>query len=85
MQIRNDHRIDGRRKNPGNYAMYVRCQTDPVSRFERWFPELFMFEGSRGILFSTDAPIPIEPLAKCIAAALTYHRDKCHRRGSLRR
>lgn len=73
-------RIDWKPKNPDNYAMYVSCQTSLVERYRQCFPKTFTFDGNRGILFNTGAPIPIEPLSKCIAAALTYHREKRHRR-----
>ena len=69
-------RIDWKSKTPGYYAMYFNCQTNLVERFRNDFADDFEFEGDRAILFPVDRPIPVGPLSKCIAAALTYHRDK---------
>jgi hypothetical protein len=40
------------------------------------FPDDFKFEGNRAIAFDDDEVVPIDALCFCIAAALTYHRDK---------
>lgn len=69
-------RIDWKPKQPQQYAMYFHCQTDLVQRFRAQFPDDFQFDGNRAILFDADQPIPIQPLSRCIAAALTYHLDK---------
>jgi hypothetical protein len=34
----------------------------------------FKFEGNRAIVFDLDETVPVDSLAFCIAAALTYHR-----------
>ena len=69
-------RIDWKSKNPDYYGMYFNCQTNLVERFRKDFADDFEFEGDRAILFPVDKQIPVGPLSKCIAAALTYHRDK---------
>ena len=69
-------RIDWKPKNPDFYGIYVNCQTDLVKRFRREYSDTFQFEGDRAILIPVTEPLPIEQLSKCIAAALTYHRDK---------
>lgn len=69
-------RIDWKSKNPNYYAMYFNCQTNLVERFRKDYPDDFEFEGDRGIMFPVDQPIPVASLSKCVAAALTYHRDK---------
>lgn len=66
-------RID-KRKSPGEYAMYVHCQTTLIEDFRVMFPKTFQFEGNRCIVFSVDRKIPRGPLSRCIAAALTYHQ-----------
>ena len=69
-------RIDWKPKNPDVYGIYVNCQTDLVKRFRREYSDTLQFEGDRAILISVTEPLPIEQLSECIAAALTYHRDK---------
>ena len=69
-------RIDWKPKNPEAYGVYVNCQTDLVDRFRSEFSDTLQFDGNRAILIPVEEPLPIEQLAKCIAAALTYHRDK---------
>ena len=73
-------RIDWKQQNPNFYAMYFNCQTDLLDRFRKDCPGDFEFDGNRAIRFSTNSPIPVDPLSKCIAAALTYHRDKRNNR-----
>ncbi|MEM7132036.1 MAG: DUF1801 domain-containing protein [Chloroflexota bacterium] len=58
------------------YAMYFICNTNLVERFRLMFPEGLHFEGNRAIVFNQGDTLPIEKLSECIAAALTYHRDK---------
>ena len=69
-------RFDWKSKQPDYYGVYFNCKTDLVERFKKEFKNDFTFEGNRAILFRTDEPMPIAALSKCIAAALTYHRDK---------
>ena len=69
-------RIDARKTQPSQYAMYFNCQTDLVSTFRTLFPTEFTFEGQRAIVFDVAKPIPKDALAFCIAAALTYHLAK---------
>lgn len=69
-------RIGWKQKNPSQYAMYFHCQTDLIERFRTLFPSEFRFEGNRAIVFEETDSVAIDSLAVCIAAALTYHRDK---------
>ncbi len=69
-------RIDWKPKNPDVYGVYVSCQTDLVGRFRSEFSDTLQFDGNRAILIPVAEPLPIEQLSKCIATALTYHRDK---------
>jgi hypothetical protein len=42
----------------------------------RIFRTELKFEGNRAIVFDESDAVPTDALAVCIAAALTYHRDK---------
>ncbi len=77
-------RIAWKEATPDEYAIYFHCQTTLVESFRAWFPEAFRFEGNRRIVFGKDDVVPLEPLSICIAAALTYHRDKRAKRGLVR-
>ncbi|NNM34468.1 MAG: DUF1801 domain-containing protein [Gemmatimonadetes bacterium] len=68
------------KSDPDEYALHFNCQTDLVERFRAWFGEELRFDGNRSILLRVAEPIPTESLRTCIAAALTYHRDKRARR-----
>src|SRR6266850_8386093 len=67
-------RIDRRRKDPTQYAMYFHCRTSLVDTFRTAFPGMFTFEGNRAIVFDEGDRVPVRELAVCIATALTYHR-----------
>ena len=69
-------RIDWKKKNPSQYAMYFHCQTNLIETFKTLFPGEFKFEGNRAIVFNESDAVPKDALAFCIAAALTYHRNK---------
>ena len=69
-------RIDWKKKAPSQYAMYFNCQTSLIETFRSLFPHDFRFEGNRAIVFGEADEVPQDALAFCIAAALTYHRDK---------
>jgi hypothetical protein len=69
-------RIGWKKSAPSRYALYFHCQTHLVETFRAQFPDLFVFEGNRAIVFEETDAVPVAPLAMCIAAALTYHRDK---------
>ncbi len=69
-------RIDRRKSNPAQYAMYFNCNTNLIETFRSLFPDDFSFEGNRAIVFDQAAPIPKNALGFCIAAAFTYHRKK---------
>jgi hypothetical protein len=58
------------------FGIYFNCQTSLVETFRRQFPEDFIFEGNRAIVFDESDELPRAQLAICIAAALTYHRKK---------
>jgi hypothetical protein len=76
-------RIDWKRSSPSQYAMYFHCQTNLVETFRTLFPNEFIFEGNRAIVFREPDVVPTDSLSFCIAAALTYHRTK-GKNGALR-
>lgn len=51
-------------------------KTTLVERFRTMFPNNFAFDGNRALVFGEADAVPTDALACCIAAALTYHRDK---------
>ena len=69
-------RMDWKKAQPTQYAMYFHCQTRLIDTFRGLFPQTFAFEGNRAIVFGENEEIPVEELRCCIAAALTYHRNK---------
>ncbi|NNE35161.1 MAG: DUF1801 domain-containing protein [Rhodothermales bacterium] len=73
-------RIGVKRTQPERAAIFFNCQTNLVESYRLWFADEFTFDGNRGIVFDADDDLPLQPLAICIAAALTYHRDKRKRR-----
>lgn len=78
-------RINRRRKNPTQYAMYFHCRTSLVDTFRAAFPDTFTFEGNRAIVFDARARVPVRELAVCISTALTYHRKTSRDRARTRR
>ncbi len=69
-------RIGWKSSRPDRYGIYFNCSTSLVDGFRQEFPEAFMFEGNRALTFEVSEEVPAEPLAVCIAMALTYHRAK---------
>lgn len=69
-------RIGWKKRAPTQYAIYFNCQTNLVETFRELFSNDFKFDGNRSIVFNEDDIVPVEPLSFCIAAALTYHRNK---------
>ena len=69
-------RIDWKKSVPARYCVYFNCKTTLIETFRTLFPNDFMFEGSRAIVFRQSDAVPTDALSLCIAASLTYHRDK---------
>ena len=64
-------RIDRKKSNPTQCAMYFNCQTNLIDTFRTLFPSEFKFEGNRAIIFNESDAAPMDALAFCTAAALT--------------
>ena len=69
-------RIDWKKSQEEQYAMYFKCTANLVPAFREKYSSEFRFEGNRSIIFNLDEEIPIKELKNCIALALTYHRNK---------
>ena len=69
-------RLGWKKSAPSRYAIYFHCQTNLVETFRSLFPNQFRFEGNRAIVFEESDRVPRDALAFCIAAVLTYHRNK---------
>lgn len=66
-------RIDAVRGSETDYAMYFHCQSALVPTFRELYPDSFVFQGKRALLFSVGDEVPLEKLQHCVALALTYH------------
>jgi len=69
-------RIDQVKTQPGQYALYVHCQTTLVGDFKALYPDDFRYAGNRALVFAAERAPPADALRHCIALALTYHRRK---------
>ena len=69
-------RVGWKKAQPSRYAMYFHCRTSLIETFRALFPTELRFEDNRAIVFDERDEPPEAPLRFCIAAALTYHRDK---------
>ena len=69
-------RLGWARAAPERYAVYFNCKTTLIDTFRAMFPHELAFEGNRAILIDVSRRAPTGPLAACLAAALTYHREK---------
>ena len=78
-------RIDRRREDPTQYAMYFHCRTSLVDNFRAAFRDTFTFGGNRAIVFDEGDRVPVRALTVCITAALTYHRPLSRGRSRSRR
>ncbi|WP_157276629.1 DUF1801 domain-containing protein [Paenibacillus sp. Soil766] len=69
-------RINWKKSNPHQYAMYFNCQTMLVDTFKELFRDTFKYEGNRAIVFDENDQIPVDELKQCISSSLTYHTRK---------
>lgn len=69
-------RLGWKASRPEHYSLLFNCNTKLVDTFREIYPELFMFQGNRAIVFHRDDAIPVEPLKHCIMLSLTYHAVK---------
>jgi uncharacterized protein DUF1801 len=69
-------RIDWKKNQAEQYAMYFKCTANLVVAFRERFPTTFRYGENRSIIFDINEDIPVEELKSCIALALTYHLNK---------
>ena len=69
-------RIDYKKKNPDQYAMYFKCTSKLVPTFKAIYNDKFSYENNRAIIFQLDDKVPDKALKHCITLALTYHKVK---------
>ena len=69
-------RMDWKKKNPDQYAMYFKCTSKLVRTFKVIYPDMFTYETTRAIVFKLEDKVPKKELKHCIRLALTYHKVK---------
>jgi len=69
-------RIDWKKKNPDQYAIYFKCTSKLVPTFKVVYTDTFKYEGNRAIVFQINDEIPEIELKNCIKVGLTYHKIK---------
>ncbi len=69
-------RINWKKSQPEQYAIYFNCKTTLIETFKTLFPHDLRYEGNRAIIFNINDEVPAEVLSYCIAIALTYHHKK---------
>lgn len=72
-------RIDWKKSQPEQYAMYFNCKTTLVDTFKEIYADLFKYGDNRSIIFNVNDEIPVDELSDCIAIALTYRLNKKRR------
>lgn len=72
-------RLSWKPSAPDEAGVCVHCRTTLVERFRREEPTLD-YDGNRRVVVREGAPLQKAALARFIAAALTYHRDRAGRR-----
>ncbi|HWU17239.1 MAG TPA: DUF1801 domain-containing protein [Devosia sp.] len=69
------------RSAPDKCAILFNCKTNLIDTFRAHFAGDFTFDGNRALLLPATVPIPAQPLALCLRAALTYHLAQTRRAG----
>jgi hypothetical protein len=69
-------RIAWKAAQADQYSMYFKCTANLVPAFKKKYPQEFNYGGDRSIDFNVNDEVPIKELKRCIALALTYHRNK---------
>ena len=69
-------RIDWKKTQEEQYAMYFKCTANLVVAFRERYPTEFKYGGNRSIIFKIDDEVPVKELKSCISLALTYHLNK---------
>jgi hypothetical protein len=57
-------------------AVLFNCKTMLIDTFRERFPDQFEYRQNRALLLPVSGALAKQPLAVCLALALTYHRDR---------
>lgn len=69
-------RINAVKGSQDRYAAFFHCQTTLLPTFREMYPDAFVFEGNRALIFTVGKSVPVAPFKHCVALALTYHLRK---------
>ena len=69
-------RIAWKESQKEHCSIFFKCTANLVPAFKEKFPQQFKFGGNRSIDFNLNDDVPVKELKRCIALALTYHRNK---------
>jgi uncharacterized protein DUF1801 len=69
-------RLCWKASDPEFGGLYFNCQTNLVESMQRIYPNVFIYQGKRAVLFSLINPFETDALQHCIEMALTYHVNK---------
>lgn len=69
-------RIAWKSNTPTQIGVYFNCKTTLVETIRELYPDIFVFEGNRAILFDISKPLPEAELKHCFSLALMYHKLK---------
>jgi hypothetical protein len=69
-------RMDWKKSNPDQYAMYFHCKTKLIDTFKEIYKDKFNFEGNRAIVFNIKDKVSVNELKHCVSLSLTYHNIK---------
>lgn len=69
-------RIAWKKSQEEQYSIFFKCTANLVPAFKERYPKIFKYGGNRSIDFKINDDVPVKELKRCIALALTYHRNK---------
>ncbi len=69
-------RMDWKKSNPDQYAIYFHCKTKLIDTFKEIYKDKFNFEGNRAIVFNIKDKVSVNELKHCVSLSLTYHNIK---------
>ncbi len=69
-------RVGWKESKKDQYSIFFKCTANLVPAFKDRYPKTFKYGGDRSIDFNLDDKVPKKELKRCIALALTYHRNK---------
>ena len=69
-------RVDQNKSKPGQYCLFVHCQTSLLATYREFYADVLRFDGKRCVEFNVDEDPPEDALRHCIEFALTYHHHK---------